>query len=101
VARYFRPPTHPEPFAGPNQDRLFSRVTYPRGNTVFKNADGSIDPSFATQPGYTDITQAQVLAIEAAGGRAYLGGGVHLLTSAEETALTAAGYGAFISSTPP
>jgi hypothetical protein len=101
MASFLRPPTHQEPFAAPGQDQLWSRVFFPRGNTVLR-VGATVTPVYTPEtPGLAEVTQAQIETTEAAGGRAYLGGHIYELTSQEVTDLTAAGYGSFISTTPP
>ncbi len=102
MANYFRPPTIQMPHAGP-EDRFWSRVKYPRGRTVL-NVEPAGQPgagAITVFPGRLDVDADVVKACEAAGGRAYLGGGVYLLSAQEVTDLTAAGYGSFISGQGP
>lgn len=66
--------------------RLFRHYSLlPRGRTVLKSAAGVY--TTVDNPSQDDIDAAAV---------AYLGGHIYQITSAEATALTAAGYGAYI-----
>lgn len=79
----FNPPTIDE---GPVADGpLFSRYKLRRGITVIKNQDDSY--SSVRFPWLGDLEAAKEV---------YLGGHVYFVTSEEATALTAAGYGDFI-----
>lgn len=84
----FTPPTDnlvhwADPFNPAIEHRLFRYLTPgARGRNVFKLTDGSYTEN---QPG--DMTTVSVT---------YYGGHEHTVSSTEATALTAAGYGAYI-----
>ena len=88
---YFRPPTTTMHFVG--RDLLMRRVPFEQGLAVL-DIDGQITPF----PGLVVVPQR----IADTADHVYLGGYVHgPLSDAEVVALTAAGYGAFLSSVPP
>jgi len=99
MADYFRPPTFQLPHDETGQDRLWSRVTYPRGRTVLnpEPATGQVTP----YPGRQEVNVNEVNQVQAGGGKAYLGGGIYELTPGEKSVLEAAGYGAHISGVGP
>jgi hypothetical protein len=79
----FTPPTVDE---GPvAEGSLFSRYKLRRGMSVLKNQDGTY--SLVRYPAQTEIEAAKVC---------YLGGHIYDITDDEATALTAAGYGDYI-----
>lgn len=82
----FTPPTVQEGPAGGGP--LFWRYKLQRGETVIKRTDGSyVTVRFPDQGTLSDPTVATY----------YLGGYSYTITSTEAAALTAAGYGAYIS----
>lgn len=84
----FTPPTYNERHAPPGADRLWSRVSYPRGYTVL--IEGS---TVSTFPGLAVVDSDRFKAAT----YAYMGGHIYPnLTGTEVTLLTNAGYGAFL-----
>lgn len=85
---YFTPPIHPG-LPVNDFDPFFKRFSVMEGVSVVRNADQTY-----SQRNY--ITLDDELDLLAAGGKIYRGGYQHEITAAEQTALTAAGYGAYI-----
>jgi hypothetical protein len=96
---YFRPPTFNLPHDETGQDRLWSRVSYPRGRTVLNPEPTTGQPS--VYPGRMEVEADLVNQVQAAGGKVYLGGTITELTAGEKAVLEAAGYGAHISTVGP
>jgi hypothetical protein len=96
---FFRPPTFQLPHDETGQDRLWSRVFYPRGRTVL-NPEPTTGQVTA-YPGREEVSVAEVAQVEQSGGKVYLGGTITELTSGEKAVLEAAGYGAHISTVGP
>jgi len=99
MADYFRPPTFQLPHDETGQDRLWSRVSYPRGRTVLnpEPTTGQVTP----YPGREEVNANEVNQVQAGGGKVYLGGTITQLTAGEKAVLEAAGYGAHISTVGP
>lgn len=94
---FFQPPTIQLPHDETGQDRLWSRVFYPRGLTVLNPEPTTGMPT--VYPGRQEVASDLVKQVEAAGGKAYIGGGIYELTPGERIVLEAAGYGAHITHT--
>lgn len=101
AVQYFRPPTFKLYHAAPQQDRLMSRVPFERGYAVLDLGGGNLTPTYAqvlAGQGKQVILQSDWETSV----RVYAGGYVHgPLSSQQVTDLTNAGYGAFLSTTPP
>jgi hypothetical protein len=94
ASTYFRPPTVKRYFdESPAFGKLMSRVPYQQGLAVLDN--GGV---LSTFPGLEVVTQDQAAAAD----HVYYGGAVNgPLSAAEITNLVAAGYSAYLSTTPP
>lgn len=84
----FETPTRNVPFAELGRDRLWGRVTYPVGIAVIKRTDGTYEQSLLADSERPDAAHV------------YVGGHVHVVDDAEAAALTAAGYGAYLTALP-
>lgn len=80
---FFTTPTVEEGPAG--DDWLFYRYRLPRADTILKNADGSY--SHYRTPGLEQLEAAVLF---------YQGGHITEVSASEAASLTAAGYGAYI-----
>ena len=80
----FRPPTRSIPVDRRGQDPLWSRVKFNEGYAVVKRTDGSYEQTLVVDRSRPDAAFI------------YTGGHVHLIDDAEAVALTAAGYGSFL-----
>ena len=80
---FFTTPTVEEGPAG--DDWLFYRYRLPRADTILKNADGSY--SHFRTPGLEQLENAVLF---------YQGGHINEVSASEAADLTAAGYGAYI-----
>jgi len=99
MADFFRPPTFQLPHDETGVDRLWSRVSYPRGRTVLNPEPTTGVPT--EYPGRMEVEADLVKQVQASGGFAYVGGGIYELTPGEKAVLETAGYGAHITTTPP
>lgn len=84
---YLSPPTvRQTPMA---LDRFFARYPMNRGIAIIQRMDGTFYQSMS--PAQTELETVQAY---------WLGGYLHTITQAQSTALTAAGYGAYITTGP-